>query len=356
MRLLMLTADYPPAVWSGIGVSVELQARTLTEMGFRVEVVSAAAGCRSAESAGGPIVHRLDRRRCPVDPHRFDLVHLHSLSLAELAVRMCRRFDLPLVYTAHSLLPLELGFAEPTRLTRWWCALQSSVLGRCDHAIFLSTAEHRAALCLFPGLERRSSVVPNAVDPPPAHLTTSASRGPLVYAGRFAKSKGIGLLVQFAPALLRGSRRSWVFAGGHGDAESRRSLSSLTNRFPDQCLLAGWLSKDELNRLYAQAALVLVPSRYEPFGLAALEAMRMGAPVLAAAAGGLTETVCGESGGRVVSSRDPQAWLDEARRLLEPETNDRLRREGPRYVAERFAPRPIAERMLESYRRLGVAA
>lgn len=58
----------------------------------------------------------------------------------------------------------------------------------------------------------------------------------------------------------------------------------------------GVLSRSRLFAFYRAAAVVAVPSRYEPFGLVALEAQSVGTPVVAAATGGLTEVVHPEIG------------------------------------------------------------
>jgi glycosyltransferase involved in cell wall biosynthesis len=60
----------------------------------------------------------------------------------------------------------------------------------------------------------------------------------------------------------------------------------------DSWTLLGWLDRTELLRRMRIADVVVVPSRYEPFGLAAVEAMAMGTPVIAMAVGGLGEIVC----------------------------------------------------------------
>ena len=112
--------------------------------------------------------------------------------------------------------------------------------------------------------------------------------------------------------------------------------------------LPGWLTRPALERLFASAALVVAPSRYEPFGLVPLEAMRLGTPVLAARTGGLIDNVGPESGGYLVSSHEPDAWCDAALAVLDnPEIGAALSRRGPRFVATRFDPRKRATELIE---------
>jgi len=347
MRVMILTADYPPHVWSGIGATVERQASALAARGIEVHVmVAARLGAPVSPAAeNDPVVHHLCRRRCPVDPWSFDVVHLHSLALSEFAVEMRRRAGTRLVYTAHSLLHLELADAPHAA---GWCAVQQHMLATSDRVVFLSVAERAAALDLFPELAGRSVVIPNGVPPPPRALPPPGGDGPIVFAGRFTRNKGVELLAAVIPRLLARRQHRFVLAGGHGDERGHRVLSSVSDRFPGHCQLVGWLGRDELDRLLASAAVVLVPSLYEPFGLVALEAMRNGAPVLAAAVGGLAEIVDRHSGGRLVHSRDPEAWTDAIVDLLtDPATTQALHLRGPEYVAARYDVDRLAQRLVD---------
>jgi glycosyltransferase involved in cell wall biosynthesis len=338
---------------------VERQARSLAELGAEVHVLVAAGPGRPASrasSVGRLSVSPLSSRRFPVDPRGFDLVHVHSLALAELALELRRRTALPLVYTAHSLVAEELRWGgADAAVARSWGTVQERLLAASDRVVFLSAAERAAAVRLFPALAERSVVVPNGLspsDPVSSTVTCPApAGGPVVFAGRFARSKGIELLGDIVAAVLAEPARfgpaRFVLAGGHGDATGERVLRDLLRRHPAACAAGGWLSRDRVETLLASAALVLVPSLYEPFGLVALEAMRAGAPVLAADVGGLRDVVTQGSGGRLVGSRDPERWATEVHQILaSPETRALLRERGPRHVRAHFDSSRIAGRLL----------
>jgi glycosyltransferase involved in cell wall biosynthesis len=71
--------------------------------------------------------------------------------------------------------------------------------------------------------------------------------------------------------------------------------------------------------------------------MVALEALRMGAPVLGTATGGLTEILSEESGGRLMVSHDPVQWANAAESMLDPTNNTKERREGrSRYIAANY--------------------
>jgi len=106
----------------------------------------------------------------------------------------------------------------------------------------------------------------------------------------------------------------------------------------------------------SQATLVLIPSFYEPFGLVALEAMRLGTPVLAAAVGGLAETVTPDSGGRLVASHDPDEWAAVIMEIMDSDAiQAQLRQQGPLYVATHFNEEQWISRLFtEAYSTQGV--
>ena len=355
MRVLVLTADYPPLAWSGIGVAVQRQARALAALGVQVTVlVSGPPGRerpRGEDEPAGVEVRSLACPRFPVDPGACDWVHLHSLPLAGLAAELCRRFGLKLACTVHALVHLEQPGPGWSRQAAFWSAVQRRVLRLCRRAIFLGEGERDAALALWPDLQEKAVVIPNGLPeerPPPP----PAAGGPLVFAGRFAESKGLPLLADAMDRVFAEEPRArLVLAGGHGDAAGERAVARMRRTHPERCEVRGWLSREELRGLLASASIALVPSRYEPFGQVALEAMALGTPVLASAVGGLRQIAGPLSGGRLVERHEPAAWARATLELLgDPAERERLRRRGPAHVAAHFEIGAVARKLLsEAY-------
>ena len=340
IRVLALTADYPPDTCSGIGAAVATQVGALAarpDAAVRV-LVGAPAGRPGREPSG--VVMPLSRRRCPVRPGEFDVLHLHSLPLAELAVQMHHRLGLPLVTTAHSLLHRELaGWPGAEAAER----AQAALLRASDAVILVSGAERDAALARYPELAARCAVLPNGVPPPPP--PRPAPDGPVVFAGRFTRAKGVDLVAGVAEAAAAAGR-DLVLAGGRPDDLGDAVVAGLARR--PGCRVLGRLPHPAVEDLLRRAALVVVPSRYEPFGMVALEAMRVGTPVLAAATGGLPEVVGPGSGGRLVTEATPAAWRAATAELLDaPALRAELSRRGPAYAARRHDPGRLGGRLLD---------
>ncbi len=83
---------------------------------------------------------------------------------------------------------------------------------------------------------------------------------------------------------------------------------------------------------------MVVPSRYEGFGLAAVEAMACGTPVIACAAGALTEVVRATGGGVLVAPNEPRALASAIADLMtRPEIRSMLGKRGSIRVNEAYA-------------------
>jgi glycosyltransferase involved in cell wall biosynthesis len=107
---------------------------------------------------------------------------------------------------------------------------------------------------------------------------------------------------------------------------------------------------------WMQAAdVVVVPSRREPLGLAAVEALACGIPVVASAVGGLKEVVRDEENGLLVPPGDARALAAALARLEDPVLRERLGAAGPASVA-RHDIRTAAAEMAEVWAGLGVRA
>ena len=338
----MLTADYPPDAWSGIGVAVHRQSEDLAALGAQVTVMTSRGGGQAAAS-GHPEVVAI-RSDAPVPAVRAaDWIHLHSLPLTDLALELRRRTGARLAYTVHTQPWLELR-AHPRR--RFWLDMQARLLSACDAVIFLSASERAAAAALFAHLPA-GHVIPNGVPPPPA-VVPRRDRWPLaVFAGRATLGKGLDLVAACVRRVREISDLRFLIAAGHGDRAGTEALARLAREPRDGCEVAGWLSRDALDEHFAHARVVLVPSRYEPFGLVALEAMRLGAPVLASDVGGLRDTVRPGSGGLRLDSFDPQRWAAETVRVAgDAALWTTLHEQGPRFVNRHYRGTDLAARLL----------
>ena len=184
-------------------------------------------------------------------------------------------------------------------------------------------------------------VVYNGIRPyscPPA-----APRGEgLFAAGRLVPKKGFDVLLR---ALAECGDRTLRLTIS-GDGPERDSLRALAHelRLDERVVFAGARPHHEVMSGMFHSSLVVVPSRQEPFGLVALEAMQAGRPVVASAAGGLPELLA-DADALLVPPGDAAALAGAIDRVLsrlasQPEYGARNRQ-----LAQRFS----LDRMVDGY-------
>ena len=112
------------------------------------------------------------------------------------------------------------------------------------------------------------------------------------------------------------------------------------------------VSEEKLACLYGAAKAFVLPSLYEPFGMALVEAMAMETPVVGTAVGGIPEIVDG-SVGRLVPPRSPAALAEAVNSILSAtDKAKRMGRAGRKRVKAKFTWDHTAEGYEKLYSRL----
>lgn len=244
----------------------------------------------------------------------YDVVHdVQCLGWGDLALRA---LGLPLVTTVHhplsvdrrsSFLRDETFRAALGTMTFYPVGMQAFVARRVD-CLFTSSAESARTIAQDFGVRpERIRMVANGVDTQLFSPDRDVTRNPreLLCVGRASDpNKGLPTLIDALPLLPKDVFLTLV-DDDHPDNPARKRADALG--LGDRLRIVGRVPIDQLVGLYRRAAVVVVPSRYEGFGLPAAEAMACGTPVVACAAGALPEVVSTGGGGRLVPVENPQA-------------------------------------------------
>jgi len=252
----------------------------------------------------------------------------------------------PAVVTVHDLSferePSLMGLRE--RLI--FRAVVPRAARHAARVIAVSELTKRDLIELYRIPEEKIVVIPNGVDP---RFRAEGPRTTGDYAlvvGALQPRKDPAAAIE-ALALLGNGDLRLVFAGpdrgGRVEAERAAERTGLHGRVD----FRGYVPQQELAALYRGAACLVFPSRYEGFGLPALEAMASGTPVVATTAGALPEVV-GDAA-ILVDERDPAALAGGIERALAD--RDRLVRAGLER-ARLYSWAETARRTLAVYREL----
>jgi glycosyltransferase involved in cell wall biosynthesis len=200
-----------------------------------------------------------------------------------------------------------------------------------------SAGELEALLDLPSGSVR---VIPNGAPEADGRPVPPPAAPPLVGSlGRLVPEKGFDLLVR-AMASLPGVN---VVLVGDGPARPALELLAAELGVGDRLVITGW--RDDARGYLQGLDLFVLPSYFEGFGLAALEAMLAGRAVVATDVGGLGELVVPEVTGLLVRPGDAEALAGAIRSLLDdPATRERMGAEGRALARERYSPEAMARR------------
>jgi D-inositol-3-phosphate glycosyltransferase len=245
--------------------------------------------------------------------------------------------------------------------------IERRVIRRAD-AIVASTEHERAALVEQYGARRDAvAIIPPGADlarfrPVPrdrARAELGLDGEILLFVGRIDPVKGLDTLFDAVRLLRhRPSLKLMVIGGSkpgarHVDADEW-DLRELANELgiADRIEWLGPVEQDQLALYYSAADVCVVPSRYESFGLVALEALACGACVVASRVGGLPTIVRDGENGLLVPWRSGEAFAEAIERVLdEPAVAARLR-EGALATRERFSWEATAAAMRTLYEQL----
>ncbi len=288
-------------------------------------------------------------------------MHAHDWVTAHAATVLKEALALPLVATMHATeagrhqgwLPGPLSRAIHT--TEWWLTYEARRVITCS--AHMQTEVTR----LFDLPTGTVDVIANGVDVERWRVPASATAavrssyvggGPLlVFAGRLEWEKGLHTLLEAMPGLRRAFPGLRLVVAGQGTYEHELRALTKQRRLGRAVEFAGFLDQPELAALVRAADVAVVPSIYEPFGLAALEAAAAGTPLVVSSTGGLAEFVTDGSTGLRFTPGDPVELAAAVRTLLVDEVlGRRLARTARRALAERYSWDAAAARTVEVYR------
>lgn len=253
-----------------------------------------------------------------------DVAHLHGYgyALVDFASEILVRRKVPYIFTVHGLPQTPSRRGAPTRAA--YAAYRRLGPVRTMARAHAVTAISRPVADALPP-DRQVTVVPNGITPLPdrddrraAGLKQRLELEPgvpvIAAAGRLSRSKGFDVLLS-ALGDVDVPRLACVIAGA--DAGELSSLRNIAALIPSgvKVSLPGWLDREGLADLFGLAHVVAVPSRDEPFGLVALEAVGMRRRVVASRVGGLAEFLRPPVA-ELVDSEDPKMWASALKRAL----------------------------------------
>ena len=305
---------------------------------------------------------------------RYDVVHAHYWLSGWAAHLLKRYWDAPTLLMFHTTAHMKNAVAAsadretPLRLEK-----ERQLIDLVD-GLVAANPDERADLiwrqrlpadkvCTVPpgvNLERFSPGTPTERAQARAELGLAPDEPAVLFVGRIDPIKGIDTLLGGQAILAdRNAAPTLLVVGGElgkdgrptGDL-ARVGVHAAELGIRDSVRLLGSQPQERLPVFYRAADVVAVPSRYESFGLVAVEAMACGSPVVASRVGGLRFTVEEGESGFLVPHNNPTALADALQRILADSTLRARLSAGAVGTAARFAWPTVAAQILHMYERL----
>jgi glycosyltransferase involved in cell wall biosynthesis len=269
-----------------------------------------------------------------------DIINVHGT----LAAAVCRslfsltKYRKRIVYTVHCWAFVR----EQSLISKIMAQLIELFLSYfCAKIICVSRHQYLAARAI--GISgRRLERIYNGIADRPAKQSRPERTGALelLFIGRFDHQKGLDILLA-AAGEFEELIKVRIIGANVVDRASARQI-------PPNVTFLGWKSPREIEAELGNCDVVVMPSRWESFGLVALEAMRAGRPVLASRIGGLNEVVRNQITGLLFSPVATEGLIEGIRRCLDADLA-MLGRNGVLRVRSRFPVSRSSRRLAHVY-------
>ncbi|HHY15506.1 MAG TPA: glycosyltransferase family 4 protein [Firmicutes bacterium] len=385
MKILMLSWEYPPKVIGGLARAVADLSQALVEIGHEVAVVTGDwPDCEPTEYVNGVRVYRanqffpkpmgfLDEVHFMnyhlaqkgielLNSDNFDLVHAHDWLVAPSAKVLKHAFQKPLIATIHATEwgrnnGLHNDLQRHISDLEWWLTYEAYRVICCSR--YMEDELRR----IFQVPEDKLHVIPNGVrmeEFSNVHADLNQWRNNwarpeediVLYVGRHVFEKGIDLLLEAALEILPKRPCTKFIIAGKGPMRDELMGRAWDMGLGEKVLFPGFIDDQTRNSLYRLASAAVFPSRYEPFGIVALEAMAGEAPVIVSDVGGFYETVEHGVNGLTFYAGNAHSLADSILRLLQDKAlASALKKQALKDVSEDYNWETIALETLACYGR-----
>lgn len=310
---------------------------------------------------------------------QYSVVYSHYWDGGWAGQKIAEELRIPHIHTPHSLgawkevnMGSDMSSEDMEQKYRFEERIRAEFLvyRNCDHIIATTEPQTELLQKHYDVLERQITVIPPGMDEnrfsPIRNEDLNALQEQyglqghdVLVVGRMAANKGYDLLIRAIPTLLELVPDARLVAGigsedSKQDDEGVAELKALASELEieDKIVWLQYIPDEDLANYYRAAGVFALSSRYEPFGMTAIEAMACGTSTIVTVHGGLFEVI---EFGRHALFADPNRPLEFgailAMPMLYPNLAHELSVEGSRFARRNFGWTGIAKRILAIFER-----
>jgi mannosylfructose-phosphate synthase len=309
--------------------------------------------------------------------YHYDIVYSHYWDAGWAGQQIAKRLGVPHVHAPHSLgawkrqQMLDVGESaddiEPVYRFEERITKERQVFHTCDYLICTTDQQKQVLRERYEAPDGRMTIIPAGIDDekytPSFSSTPQMIRESFGFAdndvytiGRAAENKGIDLLIRAFPyvrELVPDARLQLAVGSG---SEQDQKLINDWHELAQQCGIAdatrwiGYIPDDKMPDYYRAAGVFALPSRYEPFGMTAIEAMACGTPTVVTVHGGLCGRINFGEHGLYANPHDAQEFGTMlAMPIRYPRLRQRLATHGAELARQQFGWSGIAKQTLKVF-------
>lgn len=238
-----------------------------------------------------------------------DIVHVHGtyfpFSIVVLLLKQLTPY--PIVFTVHASIHQETKYTAsfPKKYYMYLKSIplfyyKSKSLKTADKIIAVSEPIKNIILRYIDD-EMKVCVIPNGVNIREFEISSASSEKinhpSILFLGRLVKVKGCDVLINSLPEVKKNFPNIRYYIAGEGNQKDSLDCLASKLKVKDNIIFLGHITGSEKRNILKSVDICVFPSRYESFGIVALEAMACGKPIIASNVGGLPYIVIdGENG------------------------------------------------------------
>ena len=309
---------------------------------------------------------------------KYDVVYSHYWDAGFAGQKIAEELGISHVHTPHSVgwwkqhtMGEDMDEKEMEKTYRFKERIQKEyfVYQMCNHVIATTIPQVDLLTKQYDVLPKNCTMIPPGIDenrffPVPSkendkiRAKYDIQPTDILTLGRMAHNKGYDLLIQALPTVFELCPEARLVAAigsdkSDQDDEGVAKLKKLATELgvKDKIKWKNYIADEDLANVYRSANIFAMPSRYEPFGMVAIEAMACGTPSVITVHGGLYDLI--DFGNQALFA-DPHRPLEfgamMSMPLLYPKMRNELSVEGARFARRNFGWTGIAKRMLEVFK------
>ncbi|MFE8702465.1 glycosyltransferase [Cytobacillus sp. FJAT-54145] len=346
-KLLVLTWEYPPNVVGGLARHVHGLAEGLAKLDYEVHIITTLVDhLPPFERVGNVHIHRVrplnehdhdfiawtfGLNTAMVEKvteletiHQFELIHAHDWLVGAAALSLKERLDVPLITTIHAT---EYGRNQGiyTEMQKFIHEKERELTEGTDFIITCSDFMKNEVEQVFNIDSQKIAIIPNGINEQNQVTTDSDvlinfpihySKKMIFSIGRMVQEKGFDTLIEAAHIMRDSHSDLYFIIAGKGPMleEYRKKVKELA--LEDKVFFVGFVSDEERNALLTQCEMAVFPSRYEPFGIVALESMLFAKPTIVSNVGGLKGIIQHSKTGLIMTPNSPKSFIEQVDFLL----------------------------------------